>query len=321
MFKVVPHSSGKDSDRVSTEQALCQWILEKQHEVAPATLDFYRQTAFSFLEYLGGRRTEPIDLVTRQDFVQFRGELAGRLSAKTVNHRIKTLRMVFEWAFRDHLVSENYAKQVRSVRNVDRSVRRPFTIEEIRLVLVFSDPEWQSMIRMGLYTGQRLGDIARIDWRNVDFQSGVLRLVTGKTQRRIVIPMAKQLYSYLFLRWADYVSPGFGPVHPRSKATVIRCEGRVTSLSNQFAGILAASGLRSKVSHAENGRGRSVRRGSNELSFHSLRHTAVSFLRQAGVSQAVAMELVGHDSVEISQQYTHVGLDALRSATSALPRI
>ena len=27
-----------------------------------------------------------------------------------------------------------------------------------------ADPEWQSMILFGLYTGQRLGDVARLTW-------------------------------------------------------------------------------------------------------------------------------------------------------------
>ena len=56
-----------------------------------------------------------------------------------------------------------------------------------------------------------------------------------------------------------------------------------------------------------------------ELSFHSLRHTAVSLLKDAGVPDAVVMALVGHESAAISQRYTHVGRDALQRAANSLP--
>ena len=56
-----------------------------------------------------------------------------------------------------------------------------------------------------------------------------------------------------------------------------------------------------------------------ELSFHSLRHTAVSLLKDAGIPDAVVMALVGHESAAISQRYTHVGRDALQRAADSLP--
>ena len=63
------------------------------------------------------------------------------------------------------------------------------------------------------------------------------------------------------------------------------------------------------------------RRASSELSFHSLRHTAVTLLKDAGIPQAVVQELIGHDSQQMSALYTHVGHEALERATAALPDI
>jgi integrase len=57
------------------------------------------------------------------------------------------------------------------------------------------------------------------------------------------------------------------------------------------------------------------------LSFHSLRHTATSLLKNAGVSQAVAMEFIGHESEAISQHYTHIEAATMRSAAEKLPNI
>ena len=67
--------------------------------------------------------------------------------------------------------------------------------------------------------------------------------------------------------------------------------------------------------------GRDVHRERNELSFHSLRHNATSMLKEAGIPESVARELVGHASAAVSRQYTHVGDDALREAVESLPEI
>ena len=58
-----------------------------------------------------------------------------------------------------------------------------------------------------------------------------------------------------------------------------------------------------------------------KLSFHSLRHTTVSLLKDAGIPDAVVMALVGHESAAMSHRYTHVGKEALTKATGSLPEI
>jgi len=42
-------------------------------------------------------------------------------------------------------------------------------------------------------------------------------------------------------------------------------------------------------------------------------------LKEAGVPSAVVMELIGHDSEQMSQHYTHVGKEALDKAAASLP--
>jgi hypothetical protein len=103
-------------------------------------------------------------------------------------------------------------------------------------------------------------------------------------------------------------------------ATVHR-QSRSGNLSNQFADLLAQAGLRDKSPHRSKGKGCGSHRASNRLSFHSLRHTAVSLLKDAGIPEAVVMELVGHDSKAMSAHYTHVGAEALEKAVAALPEI
>ena len=96
---------------------------------------------------------------------------------------------------------------------------------------------------------------------------------------------------------------------------------RVGNLSNQFGDLLVAYGLRSPQPPRSRGIGRDGKRKGAELSFHSLRHTAVSLLKDAGVPDAVVMALVGHESAAMSARYTHVGKEALAKAAKTLPEI
>src|SRR4029077_18867457 len=97
---------------------------------------------------------------------------------------------------------------------------------------------------------------------------------------------------------------------------------RAGALSNQFTDILAAAGMVEARTHkADAGKGRATRRAVSEISFHSLRHTAVSLLKNAGVSDAVAQDLVGHESAEISRLYTHIEDRTKREAVNKLPKI
>jgi len=73
------------------------------------------------------------------------------------------------------------------------------------------------------------------------------------------------------------------------------------------------------ATHKGTGKGRDVARERNRLSFHSLRHTATLLLKAAGVSEAVARDIIGHESAEISRHYTHVDEDSKRKAIALLP--
>jgi integrase len=69
------------------------------------------------------------------------------------------------------------------------------------------------------------------------------------------------------------------------------------------------------------GKGRDAPRMHSELSFHSLRHTATSLLKATGASEAVARDIIGHDSAEISRHYTHVDEPSKRAALARLPDV
>jgi integrase len=294
------------------------WLQTKQPEVSPATLAFYKKSTRKLLEFLGPAAELDLTSVTRRTLVEFRNYVAQKASATTTNHDLKAIKALFREAKRDGYIAEDPSEFVDAVRKSSEDSKRPFTIPEIRSVLAVADLEWRSMVLFGLYTGQRLADIASLSWDNLDLERNEIRLRSRKTGKRILIPIATPLRTYIdSLPAGD--QPG-SPIHPKAFATVNR-QSRSGNLSNQFADLLAQAGLREKSPHRSKGKGRGSHRTSNGLSFHSLRHTAVSLLKDAGIPEAVVMELVGHDSKAMSAHYTHVGAEALEKAVAALPEI
>ncbi|MGH8018461.1 MAG: tyrosine-type recombinase/integrase, partial [Opitutaceae bacterium] len=171
------------------------------------------------------------------------------------------------------------------------------------------------------YTGQRLGDIARLTWQNVDIERAQLRLVTGKTGRRIELPLAKPLLAHLTTLSAS--DDPKEPLFPNAFRVATGLRDR-SSLSHGFYEILVSAGLaspRTKKSKGEDGKGRRRARVVNALSFHCLRHTATSLLKAAGVSETVAREIIGHDSAAVSRLYTHVSDASKREAVAKLPDV
>ena len=98
---------------------------------------------------------------------------------------------------------------------------------------------------------------------------------------------------------------------------------RTASLSNQFRDILVEAGLLEPLArgHKSTGKGRNQAREASEISFHSLRHSAVTMLKAAGVSDFMAREIVGHESTAVLRQYTHLTTDDKRAAMQRLPDV
>ncbi len=231
--------------------------------------------------------------------------------------------MIFKDAKRESLISDDPTEFVDTVRQNQKSEQRPFTITELKTVLSVADEEWRSMILFGLYTGQRLADIAALKWRQIDLQRNEIRIRTRKTEKLVLLPISPPLRKHLVgLSVGDDPDQ---PIHPVSHSTLMR-ENRAGTLSRRFGEPLADAGLREKRPHKrttkeeeQDENGRSGRRQRHPLSFHSLRRTTTTLLHESGIPQAVAQQFVGHDSDEIHETYVSVGRQALEQAGAALP--
>lgn len=294
------------------------WLKRKEIETDERTYERYAGVVRQFVDHLGNKKNRDLVQITPADVSRFRDAAARRLAPGTANLMLKIIRVALAQARREGLIESNPAERVTMLKRTRDARRRPFTLPELRRILEAAGEEWRGMILFGLYTGQRLGDIAALTWQNVDLQRGELRLVTDKTGRRQIIPLAAPVLNHISTLPAG--DQPDAPLFPRAFA-ILQEQGRAGNLSNQFYEILTSAGLAEKKSHRKTGKGRDAKRERNEISFHSLRHTATTLLKAAGVSDAVAMEFVGHDSANVSRQYTHIPTETLKLAAAKLPDV
>jgi septal ring factor EnvC (AmiA/AmiB activator) len=99
--------SGQSVNRTTFRKYLSDWLTAKKAETASSTMDFYQAGLKKFLRFLGQRADEPIGEIIKEDVVAFRNSLVNQVSAKTANHDLKTLKMLFKSARRDSAVTED----------------------------------------------------------------------------------------------------------------------------------------------------------------------------------------------------------------------
>jgi integrase len=291
-----------------------KWAENKKRETAESTARRYRDVVRHFIAALGRKADADINDVSRADVIGFRDGLNNRLTASSANHAVKIIRMALKDALVAELVDRNVAVGVKRVKHRGEiNARRPFTIQELKKILhrVKGD-EWEGLVLFGIYSGQRLRDLSNLTWQNLDLDSGEFAFASGKTGRRMRIPLAAPLERYIAKLPAG--DDPKQPLFPQAFNTK-----RTGTLSNQFYDILVDAGLVDARNHRAKGNGRSSRRTFNEIGFHALRHTATSLMKNAGISPAIVQDIIGHDSPAISAHYTHIDDAAKRKALNAMP--
>jgi len=306
---------GEELPSDETGLFLLQWLERKSSELTESSVSAYKQTVDQFLEFIGSKKDRPLDAITKAIVTDWRDSLLKRVSPATARKQVVILRAAFNDAIREGRARENPALNVK-VKKSQGQKRMPFTSEQITSLLAVADQEWQGMILTTCCTGVRLGDVASLDWENVNLEAMEIRFAATKTGQDMKIPIADQLHECLCKL------PSFdtgGPVFPEANATYRRAG--TSSLSNQFRQIMHKAKLAKEPTHQKTGGGRDAKRTVNKLSFHSLRHCFVSNLKMSGAGDSVAKELAGHSSDAVSRVYTHGDPETLRVAVNKLPKL
>ena len=286
------------------------WI-DSRTDASKATQLEYRRCVEMFLTYLGARSDRALTTLENRQVEEFKRYLARRVAPSTVNKGVKVVKSALFAAVKSRQLEFNPAAHVELIQT-ESAGRRPFTGKELTALLTHASADWRTMIMTAFYTGLRLSDCANLTWRNVELHTGTLNVETEKTGRQQVLPLAEPLARHLSGMAGDNPDAPLCPtLHGKPKP----------SLSGQFYDLMVKAGIVEKRDHKGTGKGRDAKRETNTVSFHSLRYNTTSGMKNAGVSDSVAMDIVGHETASISRNYTKIDDSAKRAAVNKLPDI
>jgi integrase len=289
---------------------LDSWIAGRT-DATKATVIAYRRIIDLFLIFLGARADRALTTLQPRQIEDFKSHLTKRVSPSTVNKSVTVLKAALNAAVKSRQLEFNPAEHIEFIQT-EPETRRPFTGKELTALLARADTVWRTMIMTAFYTGLRLRDCANLTWRNIELHTETLNILTEKTGRRQVLPLAEPLARHLSRMAGDDPDAPLCPT----------LHGKPASwLSAQFYKVMVAAGIVEERGHQKTGTGRDGRHEMNRVSFHSLRYNTTSALKSSGVSDSVAMDIVGHETASISRNYTKIDDTAKRAAINKLPDI
>jgi len=314
--------TGKVIPRATLMGELGSWLREAKNATAMGTYRKYETTASRLKKFLKATESSPLlSEITAEHLRDYMDDRIKTVSAGTVNNERKVLRIFFKRATDCGRLKQNPMLAVKQFKAGRRKKRRAFTVPELKALFHSTESRfWRYMELGGFYTGLRMGDLITLQIEEVDFGKMMIHRGMNKVDGKVVhVPLVQVFADEIRAQINDRKS---GPIWPRESA-VYQKRG-ANFFSAQFYDLLHNAPIEPKLvpsrDHQAKKNGRSGQRQANELSFHSLRHTFITFLKNTGATPAVARELAGHSSDAMSDLYTHLPAETLAHAVAQLPQ-
>ena len=154
----------------------------------------------------------------------------------------------------------------------------------------------QAIIRTAMLTGMRRGEIFNLRWSDVDLKTGIITVQTSKSGRSRSIPISSTLDQVLRSWRGDVIQLDRDALLFPSPRT----GGRRSDIKKPWTKLVEMAKL-------------------EDFHFHDLRHDSASRMVQAGVPVAEVSKILGHSSIQITEQvYAHLAPEHLRNAMEVL---
>lgn len=197
--------------------------------------------------------------------------------------------VILQHAVEDELIDFNPARGIKTPKSTPY---KAWTDEQITHALRVLPEHLRRALILGLYTGQRVGDCARMTW--ADWDGSTIRVRQQKTGVEVWIPAHNAL---------------------KAEMEAWRAEAKTLTILANRAGKPWANA--SSLSHTFNDELRGPLEG---LVFHGLRKTAAVRLAEAGCTVHEIAAITGHQSLAMVQHYT-AAADRRRQAKAAVIKL
>jgi integrase/recombinase XerD len=168
-----------------------------------------------------------------------------------------------------------------------------FTREEVELFLESIETKAgyglrdRSLFELLYGTGMRVGEAVKLKIEDVDFISGEIFIRQGKGRKDRVVPLGRTASKFLIV-WIKKARRWFcleesGPVFISGEGTALTA----SAIRSRFKKRLKESGIEDRG-----------------FTVHSLRHSCATHLLENGADIRYVQELLGHESIETTADYT-----------------
>lgn len=276
---------------------LTKWYLDLPSVMCLASYKDVRFNLNSFNSVFGDRLVNTIK-TSELEAYQIKRKDEG-FSDSYIDKHIGSARTMLIKAIDDDLVSGDVIKPFRAVKRLlkksSNARNRILTKEEFESLMFFLPDHTRFIVAVAYYTGMRKGELLKLTWSKVNLEERMIYLSAEDTKDREsrVVPIYEPLIKYFIdaphSEYTDNVFHYNGkPIAEDIRTGLKRACGEV--------GIIYGS------------------KKDNGFVFHDLRHTFVTNMRKAGVSESVIMKITGHSTREMFDRYNKIDLDDLLKA-------
>ncbi len=273
--------------------------LSSEKGYSPNTCRGYKNDLIEFCNYLTESNL-PLDPQKIDGLVirSYLGFLHKKDKKTSIARKLSALRSFFRFMLRTGTLKENPAEGVLTPKR-NKTIPNYLSVDDMFRLLDIPQKDTilgkrnQAILESLYSTGVRIAELAGLNISNVDFHSGIIR-VLGKGNKERLVPIGEKALSaikrYLAERTKKEGKPSLeSPLFINNKG------GRLTtrSMARVLENTLKQSGL------------------MHHISPHGIRHTFATHMLDAGADLRVLQELLGHATLSTTQQYTHVSIDRL----------
>jgi integrase len=209
-----------------------------------------------------------------------------------VNRDLSAMGSAYRWAKAKRLCPKGFRSPTLGVTRFEEAIRRvevtAAQIEALRTrAMSFHDRRFGVFVALLIDTGARKSEILERRWRDFDLEKGEIVCEMTKTG----VPRV--------LHFRDETAVLIKRVFARRSPDALPFEGRVPGqpISFRKAWVTAVAEI-----------------GLPDLHMHDVRHAAAAGLLRAGVTLAVAAQVLGHSPQVLARRYGHLETDTLRKA-------
>jgi integrase/recombinase XerC len=280
--------------------------LRNERNVSPHTLRNYLSDLLQFLQFLrdrelcldskGGVKARKIDLHVVRAFL---AALTPDRKKSSIGRKLAALKGFFRYLVTNKQIEKDPLLLIHSPKQEKPlptflSVDDAFQLLGGIKIKTALDVRDRAVLEGFYSTGVRVSELVGLNWADIDFQLGIIRVV-GKGSKERIVPIGEIALAAL----GDYAQE-------QRKKWNLSCKGQAAVfLNNRGERITTRSVARIVEKHLKQA-GIQIKMGP-----HGLRHSFATHLLNSGADLRVIQELLGHASLSTTQRYTHLNLDQL----------